>query len=341
MDPSAKSCESLSSSVPLFDAARLPLRSWCSGSREDPLTGLIAFPDFHSHLPRELAATLTGGGLVALAIGDVDGLKEHVESANATDPDCYGHLAGNRVMARLGATTRDWFHEQSWAAGCAATFGGDEVIVAAAIDDPAAFHRAIGDLRDRLAAVLPTPVSFALTITGGAHLPAQTDGNGWKHAFTDRLLGAAFHWMDRDQVLRDLDQLIAPGGAVVLASGGAPGDVDPAPWLAVIAEVRTRYLGPDRRAGSGTYAHPKERHQEVLARSPFSHVETARWDRTLTRTLDEVVGLQFSYSYSSPAQLGPDKDAFEADLREALTAFSPEGRFDELIRTEAIIATRP
>ncbi|WP_375792363.1 class I SAM-dependent methyltransferase [Streptomyces rhizosphaericus] len=89
------------------------------------------------------------------------------------------------------------------------------------------------------------------------------------------VMGAAFHWMDRDQTLRDLDQLIEPDGAVVLASGGAPGDIEPAPWLQVITDVRTRYLGPARRAGSSTYTHPKEHHQDVLAHSPFSTVETA------------------------------------------------------------------
>jgi hypothetical protein len=57
--------------------------------------------------------------------------------------------------------------------------------------------------------------------------------------------------------------------------------------------------------------------------------------------LDEVIGLQFSYSYSSPAQLGDKKDAFERDLRQALTNFNPGGTFDELVCTEAIIATRP
>ncbi|WP_250853622.1 hypothetical protein [Streptomyces rhizosphaericus] len=51
--------------------------------------------------------------------------------------------------------------------------------------------------------------------------------------------------------------------------------------------------------------------------------------------------MQFSYSLSSPAQLGDRKDAFERDLRQALTGFNPEDRFDELVRTEAIIATRP
>ncbi|MGX1545164.1 class I SAM-dependent methyltransferase [Streptomyces adustus] len=155
------------------------------------------------------------------------------------------------------------------------------------------------------------------------------------------VMGAAFHWMDRDQTLRNLDQLVEPEGAVVLASGGAPGDLEPAPWLQVIADVRTRYLGPERRAGSGTYSHPRERHQDVMARSPFSDVDTARWDRTVTRTLDEVIGLQFSYSYSSPAQLGHEKDDFEHDLRQALTEVNPDGIFDEVVRTEAIIATRP
>ncbi|WP_324617612.1 class I SAM-dependent methyltransferase [Streptomyces sp. NRRL F-5053] len=62
------------------------------------------------------------------------------------------------------------------------------------------------------------------------------------------VMGAAFHWMDRDQTLRNLDQLIEPNGAVVLASGGAPGEIEPAPWLQIITDVRTRYLGPERRA---------------------------------------------------------------------------------------------
>lgn len=154
-------------------------------------------------------------------------------------------------------------------------------------------------------------------------------------------MGAAFHWMDRDQVLRDLDALIEPEGAIVLASGGAPGDVDPPAWQAVVADVRTRYLGPERRAGTGTYSHPKERHQDVLTRSAFSRIETARWDRTLVRNIDEVVGYQYSLSYSSPAQLGDDREAFETDLRHELATFQPDGRFEKLIRTEAIIATRP
>ncbi|MEY9956780.1 class I SAM-dependent methyltransferase [Streptacidiphilus sp. MAP5-52] len=154
-------------------------------------------------------------------------------------------------------------------------------------------------------------------------------------------LGQAFHWTERETLLSVLDHLITTGGAVVVVGGPAPGSIELPAWLDVIAEVRARYLGSVRRAGSGTYTHPKESHQELLAGSAFSQVEVARWDRTVTRTLDQVIGLQFSYSYSSPAQLGDHKDDFERDLRQALAEFSPEGTFDELVRTEAIIAIRP
>lgn len=178
-------------SVPLFDPASMPVRGWCEGSREDPVTGLVAFPDFHVAIAPALAAEMQAGRLAALAIGDVDGLKAHVENANATDPASFGHLAGNQVMARLGGTTRDWFRAQPWPGGCAATFGGDEVIIAAAISDPAAFRAAVCDLRDRLAAALPVTVSFSVTVTGPGQLPGGPVTSRWKHAYADRLLAAA------------------------------------------------------------------------------------------------------------------------------------------------------
>ncbi|MGC9667641.1 hypothetical protein ACNTMW_13920 [Planosporangium sp. 12N6] len=51
--------------------------------------------------------------------------------------------------------------------------------------------------------------------------------------------------------------------------------------------------------------------------------------------MDHVTGTQ------SPALLGDDKDAYEAELRQALAAANPSGRYTQVIRTEAIIVTRP
>ena len=156
-------------------------------------------------------------------------------------------------------------------------------------------------------------------------------------------MGAAFHWMDREATLDRLDQLVVPGGAVVIASGGAPATKTPAPWEHTITTVRTKYLGTARRAGSGTYTHPTEGHTEILRRSPFSHIETREWTWTLQRDLDSIIRLQFSYSYSAPAQFSDEhqRQAFENELREALSDQFPGDTVTEQIRTEALIATRP
>lgn len=78
-----------------------------------------------------------------------------------------------------------------------------------------------------------------------------------------------------------------------------------------------------------------------MRQSPFSQVDAVAWTRTIRRDLDSVVGLQFSYSYCAPLLLGEDMDAFEAELRAALTEVNPSGGFSEVVRTEAIVAARP
>lgn len=142
----------------------LPAIGWCADSREDPITGLVAFPDFHMNFPKLLQAALAAGEAVGLAIGDVDNLKAHVESANESDPFSFGHLAGNIVMTRLGQVARTWFWQHASECGLVSTFGGDEVIVAMILRTPASFMVMLRDLRRRLNAALPCTVSFAGTV---------------------------------------------------------------------------------------------------------------------------------------------------------------------------------
>jgi GGDEF domain-containing protein len=97
-----------------------------------------------------------------LAVGDVDDLKRYVERSNETDAESFGHLAGNRIMAKIGQLARDVAAEcladvHLW---CAATFGGDEIIILADIS-AGRFREVLLELRRRFAQELPTSVSFA------------------------------------------------------------------------------------------------------------------------------------------------------------------------------------
>ncbi|MDJ0464967.1 class I SAM-dependent methyltransferase [Streptomyces sp. H27-C3] len=155
------------------------------------------------------------------------------------------------------------------------------------------------------------------------------------------VMAKAFHWMNRDQVLADLDKLTAPGAGVVVVSAGPPGTTPLPAWAPVVAEVRAAYLGTARRAGRGFYPEPEEQFRDTLARSAFSQITTVSWDQPVVRSLEELIGLQFSNSYSTPAQLGNSRERFERDLRQALLDHDRAGRYEETIRTEALIATRP
>jgi SAM-dependent methyltransferase len=156
-------------------------------------------------------------------------------------------------------------------------------------------------------------------------------------------MGSSFHWMDRPEVLRVLDGFIDAGGGVAVVSGTASvwrEQEDEPRWAAVTRELLVELLGPERRAGGGTYHHPAERHEAVLERSPFPRIESYRFEVPETLTTAEVIGLQLSTSYASPAQLGPHLDAFRTELASRLRALEPSGTFTILNPTEMLVATR-
>ncbi|SUD49503.1 ubiquinone/menaquinone biosynthesis methyltransferase [Nocardia otitidiscaviarum] len=157
-------------------------------------------------------------------------------------------------------------------------------------------------------------------------------------------MGSSFHWTDREALLTALDQLVAPTGAVVIVGSGRPGTTPPPPWHDIVTRIRTSYLGAERRAGSGTYTHPDRDHVDVLADSAFSQIETRSWTWSTRRTIDSIVGLQLSYSYSAPRHFGSADlyTAYEADLRAALVAaFGADAVLTEPLHTDLILATRP
>lgn len=128
----------------------------------DPLTSLVAYPSFEQYLI-DLLPTLTANEL-HIAIGDVDGLRDYVTQRRAVDPYSFGHLAGNACMRTVGALTAEWaatelkdvdFH-------ICGTFGGDEVIIAAAGTSHDAFAQKINALARDMKVSSPRPVSFAL-----------------------------------------------------------------------------------------------------------------------------------------------------------------------------------
>ena len=127
----------------------------------DPLTGLVAYPSFEELIIAGLPALAING--LHLAIGDVDDLRGYVNGARGGDPTLFGHLAGNDCMRRVGLATRQWAADNldGWPFAICATFGGDEVIVAAAGRPCEHFLDALSVLAARIRTSAPRPCSFA------------------------------------------------------------------------------------------------------------------------------------------------------------------------------------
>ncbi|MGW7453154.1 class I SAM-dependent methyltransferase [Streptomyces sp. NPDC054787] len=174
------------------------------------------------------------------------------------------------------------------------------------------------------------------------------------------VIGRAFHRMDRARVLADLDTALAPRGGVVVITSPA-GEDGPRPlWCAVVEEVCARFLGPGHgaRSAPGAGGTPEsvddaqgaddvddegdaDDMYDHLAKSPFSRVETIAWEQPVRYTVDQLVGLQFSFPRSSPARLGDRKDAFASELRRALLDHDPRGSYARTVPVRAALATRP
>ncbi|GII33391.1 hypothetical protein [Planotetraspora mira] len=79
-------------------------------------------------------------------------------------------------------------------------------------------------------------------------------------------MGRSFHWMDREQVLEVLANMVDGHGGLVIANDGCL--VRPiTPWQHIIEEVQHRFLGPIPGTSSGTPADP---HEVVLALEPVA-----------------------------------------------------------------------
>ncbi|WP_313640604.1 class I SAM-dependent methyltransferase [Paenibacillus sp.] len=161
--------------------------------------------------------------------------------------------------------------------------------------------------------------------------------NDWG-SFRLTILAKAFHWMDRASILEILyHSLDDNGGLAIIDTFNV--EQEPLSWQLKVNEVVKRWLGNERIAGDSTYTHPKERHEDVVARSSFEDVE--RMDLpsySITWTVDSILGNLYSTSYASKRLFGDHLERFEADMKSSLLEIEPSGKFTEELSVSVITA---
>lgn len=150
-------------------------------------------------------------------------------------------------------------------------------------------------------------------------------------------IGQAFHWMDRDKVLRKLAILIADEGGLALVNPGKRRPQES--WEPVADQIVAKFLGPRTRHPKSNPQEPE--HEPALIRSEcFPSFTSHEFPSTITRDINSIVGCVYSISSSAKPLFGDNAKAFEAELTKALLSVNPAGVFNEQVETEVVIAPK-
>jgi SAM-dependent methyltransferase len=142
-------------------------------------------------------------------------------------------------------------------------------------------------------------------------------------------MGRSFHWMDQARTLERVHELTSPGGGVALLTNREWITRGTKEWQDAVYVLVGEYLADlPERTGPIEYDDPWD---ELVTAFGFTAVETATFEFERAWDVDSVVGYVFSLSFCSPATVGNEKEAFEADLRARLD------RFDEPFVQDAVV----
>jgi SAM-dependent methyltransferase len=145
-------------------------------------------------------------------------------------------------------------------------------------------------------------------------------------------MGRSFHWMDRAQTLRSLDQMVETAGALVLFGETHPDSPENA-WLKEWEEITDRNAAADpveQRRRAGTWASDKT----LLLASPFRHMQQ------LMVTTRDVVSAGSLIERALSHRIDKHPDRLLQDLSKFFEQIAPAGWVTETVKWAALIARR-
>ncbi|HWK44646.1 MAG TPA: class I SAM-dependent methyltransferase [Stellaceae bacterium] len=152
------------------------------------------------------------------------------------------------------------------------------------------------------------------------------------------VMGRSFHWMDRPDTLRRLDQMIEQGGAVALF-GDRSLKLPENAWKQHFDAILEPFADqdPDRAERKGA---AWIRHEAILLASPFNDLQRVSVIRRLETPTDRLIDRALSLSSTSPERLGTRQPELVAALRDVLNAVARDGHVAEVVELEALLAFR-
>ena len=195
----------------------------------------------------------------------------------------------------------------------------------------------IGLVRQK-AAALSGPPHFEFRTVAAENLAAP------ENSFDLVTIGNAFHRLRRAVIAALVLRWLRPGAHLALLWGGSP-ERGNAPWQQALRDHMRRWQqrpGAGQRVPAGYEADRAARPDaDILSAAGFEIVGRQEFGGSHVWSAIEIAGYIASTSVLSRAALGPDAEAFDVSLREALLEAEPGGEFRQDTTFACELARRP
>lgn len=152
-------------------------------------------------------------------------------------------------------------------------------------------------------------------------------------------IGRCFHWMNREQVLAALNEMVDDGGSLIIANDSNLA-LPTMPWQPAIAELQHQFLPPEYRHGPTLTPDIPQTHEQVLTNSTFQQVNRQIYRFHRPWTIEQAIGYLYSTSLPLRRLLGDRRTAFEQAVTNTLLAIDSNGHFSEPVALEVLTATK-
>jgi ubiquinone/menaquinone biosynthesis C-methylase UbiE len=149
----------------------------------------------------------------------------------------------------------------------------------------------------------------------------------------------AFHWMDQDQTLKDLNDLISEnGGIAILSDKGFWSGEDE--WQQIVKRITKKYVGEKNSNEEDRFKSPERLWNDILSRSTFKFIKTYEIPIIRGWDIESIIGCVFSYSSAAPYLFGNQIDKFKEELKNTLLSINPKGKFQENSIWSVVLASK-
>ena len=202
---------------------------------------------------------------------------------------------------------------------------------------PGKLARALAPRVDQVIAVDPSAAMLDLAQA----LDAGANRNiAWTHARAEDLVlapeihlavaGAAIHWMDPAVLFPKLAAALAPGAPVAIVEGDGPSE---AAWLeAYMAVIKAWVARVTGRAWQDAS------HRALMsAHDPWLDVQGREtFSATIRQSVEDLIACEHSRATWARARMGASAQAFDADLRAALSPWASDGVVEYEVQTRLV-----